>query len=101
MSYTELTRGERYQIYALMKTDHRKVKTTRIPSRCKSATSRELCRNKCFRGCRPAKTHCLEVVRRGSKSLQCIESATWSRVERLLIMCARLGDSFQNDQSQD
>ena len=45
MSYTQLTQGQRYQIYALLKTEHSQTEIATAIGVNKSTISRELQRN--------------------------------------------------------
>ncbi len=53
MTYTHLTREERYQIYALKKAGHKQYEIAELLERSKSTISRELARNCGGRGYRP------------------------------------------------
>ena len=68
MSYTQLTKDERYQIYILMKAGHNqnKIATPLDPS--SSTISRELRQNKGLKGYRPAQVHRLTQTRRSEAS---------------------------------
>ena len=82
--YTQLTREERYQIYALNAAGHHKAEIARIIGRHKSTIGREICRNKELRGYRPRQAHAFASIRRQSKYTARIKSDAWDRVEQLL-----------------
>ena len=63
MSYTQLTREQRYQIYALMKAGHDQTRIAEIVSCHKSTISRELARNRGQRGYRPKQAHEIACAR--------------------------------------
>jgi len=52
-TYTQLTREERYQIYALKQAGHQQSEIAKMLDRHKSTISRELRRNRGLRGYRP------------------------------------------------
>ena len=52
--YTQLTRDERYQIYALRKAGHSQKEIAEVLRRNPSTISRELGRNKGLKGYRPS-----------------------------------------------
>jgi transposase, IS30 family len=84
MSYTQLTREQRYQIYALMKAGHSQAETAAILGVHKSTVSRELRRNRGRRGYRPALAQELAGARRRATHRPRISERTWVRVESLL-----------------
>jgi IS30 family transposase len=84
MSYTQLTREQRYQIYALKKAGHTQTKTAAILGVHKSSISRELRRNRGGRGYRPARAHELAEARQRAAHGSRISGQTWERVESLL-----------------
>ena len=55
--YTQLTRDERYQIYALRKAGHSQKEIAEVLRRNPSTISRELGRNKGLKGYRPEQAH--------------------------------------------
>lgn len=57
MSYTHLTREERYQIYALKQAGHKQSEIAHVLERNASTISRELARNRGQRGYRPKQAH--------------------------------------------
>ena len=82
--YTQLTREERYQIYALKTAGHNQVDIAKIIGRHKSTASRELTRNRGLMGYRPKQANNFVTNRRREKSPSRISSASWERVELLL-----------------
>jgi len=82
--YTQLTREERYQIYALKTAGHNQVDIAKVIGRHKATVSRELARNRGLRGYRPKQANSFAENRRQAKSTQRITSESWVRVERLL-----------------
>jgi len=85
MSYTQLTREQRYQIYALKKADHRQAEMASIIGCHKSTISRELARNGGQRGYRPRQAQELARARKLRAHRPRIQSATWASVESLLL----------------
>ena len=61
--YTQLTREERYQIYALKTAGHNQAKIAQIIGRHKSTVSRELSRNCGLRGYRPRQANNFALTR--------------------------------------
>jgi IS30 family transposase len=82
--YTQLTREERYQIFALKTAGHNQIEIAKIIGRHKSTVSRELVRNRGQRGYRPKQANNFALNRRLEKSVIRISSASWTRVEQLL-----------------
>ena len=62
--YTQLTRDERYQIYALRKAGHSQKEIAEVLRRNPSTISRELGRNKGLKGYRPEQAHRLAQNRK-------------------------------------
>ena len=62
--YTQLTRDERYQIYALRKAGHSQKEIAEVLGRSPSTISRELRRNKGLKGYRPEQAHRLTQNRK-------------------------------------
>src|SRR5947208_2628980 len=85
MSYTQLTREQRYQIYALKKANHSQTEIASIIGVHKSTISRELARNGGQRGYRPKQADELASSRKLSAHRPRIQSATWASVESLLL----------------
>lgn len=84
MSYQQLTREQRYQIYALMKAGHNQVQIARTIACHKSTICRELQRNRGYKGYRPLQAHDLARGRRCKSHPTRIAEHTWLLVEQLL-----------------
>lgn len=84
MSYTQLTREQRSQIYALKKAGHSQTEAAAVVGVHKSTVSRELRRNRGGCGYRPARAHELAVTRRRAAHGSRIGEQTWAVVESLL-----------------
>jgi transposase, IS30 family len=84
MSYTQLTREQRYQIYALKKAGQTQTEMAAIVGVHKSSISRELRRNRGGRGYRPGRAQELAEARRNSAHRPRISEATWAFIESLL-----------------
>ncbi len=82
--YTQLTRDERYQIYALRKAGHSQKEIAEVLGRTPSTISRELRRNKGLKGYRPEQAHRLAQNRKKERDRTRIPKSTWARVEQLL-----------------
>ena len=82
--YTQLTREERYQIYALKAAGHNQVEIAEIIGRHKSTISRELTRNRGLRGYRPKQADRFAIKRRQVKVSPRISTDVWMRVKQLL-----------------
>ena len=82
-TYHQLTREQRYQIYALKKMGHYLSEIAGVLGVNKSSVSRELKRNSGKRGYRPQQAQALALERR-SKGQPRITSRTWATVARLL-----------------
>lgn len=82
--YSQLTSEQRYQIYALLKTEHSQTQIAEIVDVHKSTISRELKRNTGGRGYRPIQAHRKALERREEKVRFGINELTWRRVEQLL-----------------
>jgi len=82
--YTQLTREERYQIYALKTAGQSKAQIAKLLGRHKSTIGREMARNCGQRGYRPKQADSLAVNRRQEKVSHRISSQAWARVEQLL-----------------
>ena len=83
-TYTQLTREERYQIYALKETDHRQAEIASILGRHKATISRELRRNRGLRDYRPKQAHRLALARRAGKSRVRFTTLIWNQIEALI-----------------
>ena len=84
MSYTQLTREQRYQIYALMRAGHDQTRIAEIVGCHKSTVSREVRRNRGRRGYRPKQAHELSEARHLAAYRPRVTPATWALVESLL-----------------
>ena len=84
MTYAQLTREQRYQIYALQKAGHNQTETAVIICVHKATVSRELRRNRGGRGYRPRQAHELAMARRQATHVARIPPATWALVVALL-----------------
>jgi IS30 family transposase len=84
MNYTQLTREQRYQIYALMKAAHNQSQIAAIVGCHKSTISRELRRNRGHKGYRPLQAQAQARSRRYGSHPPRIAWRTWSLVELLL-----------------
>jgi len=82
--YTQLTREQRHEIYALMKAGHNQPEIAMLVGCNKSTISRELSRNRGLRGYRPKQAHQLAEVRGQNRSPQRLTDETWSLVKQLL-----------------
>ena len=82
--YTQLTREQRYQIYALKKAGHSQNKIALLVEVHKSTISRELKRNTGQRGYRPKQAHWFSQRRDKTKRHKRIELETWLLVESRL-----------------
>ena len=79
-TYKQLTREQRYQIYALLKTKNNITKIARVIGVHKSTVSREILRNISKRGYRPKKAHEMAMGKR-QKAKPRILPETWALVE--------------------
>jgi len=83
-NYTQLTHlRQRYQIYALMKTEHAQTEIADFIGVHKSTISRELRRNRGLKGYRPMQAHQFAVSRR-FRAKSRIDEPTWDMVETLI-----------------
>jgi IS30 family transposase len=80
MGYTQLTQEQRYQIYALLKMEHRQSEIAECLGVHKSTISRELFRNRGQRGYRPQQAHQKALGRRDHTRMR-ISTETWLMVE--------------------
>jgi IS30 family transposase len=81
MSYTQLTREQRYQIYALLKAGHNHTRIAGLMACHKSTISRELGRNRGHKGYRPKQADELAQARQERSHSARISSQTWAWVE--------------------
>ena len=84
MNYTQLTREQRYQIFALLKAGHNQTQIAAIITCHKSTVSRELRRNRGYKGYRPLQAQSLAQGRRFQSHPPRIAAHTWTQVELLL-----------------
>jgi IS30 family transposase len=84
MSYKQLTREQRYQIYILLKAGHNQTQIARNIACHKSTISRELRRNRGYKGYRPLQAQALAGGRRYESHPPRIAEQAWQRVELLL-----------------
>ena len=84
MNYTQLTREQRYQIYALMKAGHNQTRIAAVIDCHKSTISRELRRNRGLKGYRPYQADELAYDRQCAAYRSRIAWETWQQVEGLL-----------------
>lgn len=84
MSYAQLTREQRYQIYALMKAGHNQTRIAILIGCHKSTISRELRRNCGQKGYRPYQADELAFDRQCNAYRARIAWQTWQQVELLL-----------------
>jgi transposase, IS30 family len=82
-SYQQLTREQRYQIYALLKMGHNQTEIAQTVGMHKATISRELGRNTGQRGYRPRQAQHLSQERR-KKGQPRIDASTWQVVEEKL-----------------
>lgn len=83
-TYTQLTREQRYQIYALLEGEHTQTEIAEIIKVHKSTISRELRRNRGLRGYRPKQADTFATQRRMAVHGSRIPTSHWDRVETLL-----------------
>ena len=84
MSYTQLTREQRYQIYILHQEGHKQTRIAAALGFHKSTISRELRRNCGQKGYRPNQANEKALSRRCLGHRSRIKQVTWERVELLL-----------------
>ena len=84
MSYTQLTREQRYQIYALIKAAHNQSQIALIVGCHKSTISRELRRNRGQHGYFPYQAQLISRRRQRHSHAPRIPLETWQRIELLL-----------------
>jgi transposase, IS30 family len=82
-TYTQLTREQRYQIYALLNMGHTKAEIANALEVHKSTISRELQRNRGRRAYRPKQAHALALGRR-DKGRRRLRPEDWAVMEDLL-----------------
>ena len=84
MTYKQLTREQRYQIYALMKAGLFQTEIAKVIGVHKSTICRERRRNRGRRGYRPKQAQHFAEIRRAKAVTTRISSDTWILVERLV-----------------
>jgi len=84
-TYTQLTKEQRYQISALLKTCHSQTQIARVIGVNKSTVSRELKRNQGKRGYRPKQANAKAQARK-NKSKACIRLGQWEQVDQWLCL---------------
>ena len=84
MTYRQLTREQRYQIYALKKAAHNRSEIAAPIGVHKSTVGRELSRNSGQRGYRPKQADELATARHRAAYRPRISAGTWAVVEKLL-----------------
>ena len=82
--YTQLSREQRYQIYALMQTHQTQSQMAQVVGVHKSTISRELRRNRGKRGYRPRQAHLQAQARQVTKHRPQLTATMWQQVETLL-----------------
>ena len=82
--YAQLTREQRYQIYALKKAGHSQTGIADVLGVHKATISRELKRNRGQRGYRPKQAHLLAEERSRGRSRGQINPETWALIESRL-----------------
>ena len=82
--YTQLTREQRYQIDALVKTEQPQTQIAAVLGVHPATISRELRRNRGRRGYRPHQAHGLAQARQVAKRHPRLAPATWQQVDTWL-----------------
>lgn len=82
-TYRQLTQSQRYQIYALQRTQHTLTEIAKVIGVHKSSVSRELKRNRGRRGYRPQQAHEFATERK-QKAVPRITADVWKQVNSLL-----------------
>jgi IS30 family transposase len=82
--YTQLTREQRYQIQALMKTGQNQTQMAHILGVHKATISREFRRNRGLRGYRPHQAHQHAQARQVAKFRTRLSPRIWQQVETLV-----------------
>lgn len=82
--YTQLTRAQRYQIQALLKTKHPQAQIAAVLGVHSATISRELRRNRGCRGYRPHQAHGLAQARQVAKRQPRLTPAIWQQVDALI-----------------
>ena len=82
--YTQLTREQRYQIYALLKTGQKQTDMAMVLGVPKATISRALRRNRGCRGYRPHQAHRLAQARQAHNRRPRLTPTAWQQVETLV-----------------
>ena len=82
--YTQLTREQRYQIYALVKTGQTQTTMAMVVGVHTATISRELRRNRGHRGYRPRQAHRLAQARQAHTRRTRLPPTAWQQVEALV-----------------
>ncbi len=82
--YTQLSREQRYQIYALLKTAHKQTQIANVLGVHKATISRELRRNHGCRGYRPHQAHCWAQARQLTKRRSRFSGGLWQQIDTLI-----------------
>ncbi len=101
--YTQLTREQRYQIQALLKTAQNQSQIARVVGVHKTTISRELRRNCGLRGYRPHQAHARAQARQATRIRPRIAQTTWQQVDTLLRQTwspAQIRGRLQQEQGQ-
>ena len=80
MSYNQLTQCQRYQIYALLKSDHNQTEIAETIGVDKSTISREVRRNRGQRGYQPKQAQ-RKAINRRKRDRRCIQPQIWAWIE--------------------
>ena len=81
MSYAQLTQEQRYQISALLKTEHSQNEIAIVLGVHKSTISREVLRNRGKRGYRPKQAHRFALRRRRNAVQKRIPAESWAWID--------------------
>lgn len=85
MSYMQLTREQRYQIYALLKIGHNQTEIAGVIGSHKSTISREMRRNSGRRGYRPRQANFKALNRHKHRHVRILQE-TWETIESKLCL---------------
>ena len=81
--YAQLTKEQRYQIYALLKTGQSQFTIAKMTGKSKSTISREVKRNRGKKGYRPRQAHQMALSRR-DKAIPRLSQEDWEMIEGLV-----------------
>lgn len=84
MSYHQLTQEQRYQIFALLKTEHSQSEIAIVLDVHKSTICREVQRNRGQRGYWPKQAHRFALKRRRNAVQRRIPAESWANIEEML-----------------